>query len=140
MVVNGKTEKEHFKDALNARVADKHPEQRGRPIWLYDQLQAYRKTHRKFFPITVSKQICAYWLKGEKLPTGERLQLLCAALDMTRGQLFGESHDPRLSLIIKRWGALPEHLKRSMHSMVDDQAETPEESPLERAETQRATR
>jgi len=127
MVANGKTEKDHFREALNARVYQDHPEVRGRPVWLYEHLQTYRKKHRSFQPVTITKQICAYWLKGQKLPTGERLQLLCAALAMTRGQLFGETHDPRLSLIIRRWGELPENIKSGMHLMArPDEQEAPE--------------
>ena len=139
MVANGKTEKDHFKEALNERVSQDYPEIRGRPVWLYDELQKYRRTHRRFQSVSISKQICAYWLKGEKLPTGDRLQLLCAALGMTRGQLFGETHDEGLALIVKRWDKLPAHIKRAMRSMAEPDEEEAE-PPAEPAQPRVATR
>lgn len=117
MVGNAEKERERFKDALNARVQKEHPDKRGRPQWLRKKLNEYRiKTGRK--GKTVSVQTCAYWLSGDKIAKHEHATLLCDALGMTRGELFGDSEDPRLSAIVENWADLPEHMKNGIFSMI----------------------
>jgi len=139
MVAAGKTERERFQEALNARVAREHKEERGRAVWLYDHLVKYGKTHRN--APSFSKALCGYYITGKKIPTGDRVGALCDALGMSRGELFGEAHDPRLAAIIRKWAELPERMKNGMFSMVpsDDEGE-PEAKQAESAVPIRKTR
>lgn len=117
MVGSAEKERRRFSAALNARVEREHPQKRGRPQWLHRKLNDYRaKTGRR--GKTVSVQTCAYWLAGEKIAKHEHATLLCEALGMTRGELFGESEDPRLQAIVEQWADLPEHMKNGIFSMV----------------------
>jgi hypothetical protein len=87
-------------------------------VWLHERLRGYyRQTGRKLKP--VSKQTCAYWLAGTKLPRPEYVTMLCSALGMTRGELFGETEDPRLALVIERWSDLPENMKNGLYAMLN---------------------
>lgn len=117
-MVASASEREHFRAALNERVAEKHADVRGRPVWLFNFLTDFRAKHRSRKYPEITKQTCAYWLKGDKLPTGERLALLCDALGMTRGQLFGETQDERLALIIRQWPNLSERKKEGLFSLI----------------------
>lgn len=117
MAVGSPNERERFRKALNDRVKRDHPDVRGRPVWLYNELHAYtRKTGRKIRP--PSKQTCAYWLAGTKIPKPEHITLICDALGLTRGELFGETGDARLAAIVERWADLPENMKNGIFSMV----------------------
>lgn len=117
MVANAEKERRRFKEALNARVAKDHPAERGRPQWLHRKLNEYRiKTGRKGKVVSIAT--CGYWLRSEKIARQENATLLCGALGMTRGELYGDSEDPRLAAIVERWGELPEHMKNGMFSMV----------------------
>lgn len=116
MVADSKQERERFAKALNERVAKEHPEERGRPQWLQKKLKEFRtKSGRRG---KVSVQTCAYWLNGTKIAKLENATLLCDALGMTRGELFGETNDARLAAIIERWNELPEHQKNGVYSMI----------------------
>lgn len=123
MVASDEKEREAFKLALNARVAKEHPEVRGRPRWLHGQLVRHAKAKRLKGKV-VSVATCAYWLAGKKIAALGNDTLLCDVLGMTRGELFGESSDPRLQAIVERWQTLPEHLKNGIHGLV-----SPEEQP-----------
>lgn len=133
MVANAEKERERFRDALNARVKKDHPEKRGRPQWLRDKLHAHMKrTGNRSKP--VSAQTCAYWLSGQKIAKPHHVSMLCDALGMTRGELFGESEDPRLAALIERWADLPEHMKNGIASMI-----TPTEPAEEHHKVRRAS-
>lgn len=117
MVVDSRQERERFAKALNERVAREHPEERGRPQWLQKKLKEFiaKSGRRRKVP---SVQTCAYWLAGTKIARVGNDTLLCDALGMTRGELFGETSDARLAAIIECWNDLPEHQKNGMYSMV----------------------
>lgn len=118
MVAGAMNEREHFREALNARVSREHPGVRGRPVWLHAKLLAYYKQNgRKVKP--PSKQTTAYWLAGTKLPKPEHITMLCTALGMTRGELFGETEDPRLALVIERWAELPDNVKNGLYAILN---------------------
>lgn len=135
MVAGAKNEREIFKEALNARVAKEHPEKRGRPQWLYARLEEYRKANGRRGK-TVSVQTCAYWLSGEKVAKQENATLLMGALGMSRGELFGESGDPRLAALIQAWQDIPEKIKNGIYAMVKPTEEADEE-PVGPADRQR---
>jgi hypothetical protein len=123
MVVGSQNERERFTAALNERVGRDHPEVRGRPVWLHDRLVTYYKQNgRKKKPVSI--QTCAYWLSGKKLPRPEYVTMLCSALGMTRGELFGETEDPRLALLIERWAELPENWKDGLEAMLNPSGRT----------------
>jgi hypothetical protein len=130
MVVAAEKERERFRDALNARVQRDHPAHRGRPQWLRKKLSEHLKRSGKRGK-AVSIQTCAYWLSGEKIAKHENATLLCEALGMTRGELFGQAEDPRLAAIVERWASLPENMKSGLFSMVIPvaSAEVKEEAP-----------
>jgi hypothetical protein len=111
----GQQERARFKAALNKRVAEDHPAERGRAVWLYETLRAYRKNTDKSAP-EVSSQTCGYWLRGDKIAKHENATLLCNALNMSRDELFGEANgDHRLNDIVEAWARLPEQMKETLH-------------------------
>jgi hypothetical protein len=116
MVVDSNQERERFAAKLNERIAKEHPAERGRPQWLHKRLKEFSAKTRRGKPPSV--QTCAYWLAGTKIARLENATLLCDALGMTRGELFGETNDARLAAIIERWNDLPEHQKNGVYSMV----------------------
>jgi hypothetical protein len=117
MVVDSRQERERFAKALNERVAREHPDPRGRPQWLHRKLKDFiaKGGRRRKAP---SVATCAYWLAGTKIARVGNDTLLCDALGMTRGELFGETNDLRLAAIIERWPDLPEHQKNGVFSMI----------------------
>lgn len=117
MVVSSESERAKFKAALNERIAQDHPEEWGRAQWLFEKLKAHHKTKRlKGKPVSV--QTCGYWVRGDKLPGPANTTLLCDALGVTRGQLFGDSSDPRLQRLNEIWSYLPEHMKNGIDQMI----------------------
>lgn len=117
MVVGGTKERGRFAAKLNERVARDHPQKRGKPQWLHKKLKDFlAKSGRRWKPPSVAT--CAYWLAGTKVARLENATLLCDALGMTRGELFGETSDDRLAAIIERWADLPEHQKNGVYSLV----------------------
>lgn len=117
MVAQHENERIKFKQALNDRIAQEHPEDWGRAQWLYETLKAHHKAKRLKAKL-VSVQTCGYWVRGEKTPGPANTTLLCEVLGMTRGQLFGDSLDPRLQRLNEIWGHLPEHMKNGIDQMI----------------------
>lgn len=121
MVANDSKERKIFAAALNARVAKDHPSKRGRPRWLFEMIEDYRRRHPREGFESVSVQTCAYWLKGEKIAKERNATLLIAVLGISRGELYGEATDPRLARVIAEWDTAPERLKQAimMDSVID---------------------
>jgi hypothetical protein len=135
MVTTAQKERERFRIALNARIAIEHPPEHGRAQWLHERLTAYMKRNgikRK----PVSPQTCGYWVRGEKIAGPANATILCGALGMTRGDLFGDTEDPDLAKVVENWSDLPGHIKHAILSLVDPAASRqtpPPQSPRKTA-------